>query len=1263
MVRDEWGGQCVFNSFSSQARGVAIFLKKNNPAKIIDSFSDTDGNLLAISLLYEEKKILLEVLYGPNQDTPNFYSEIVFKQIQAWNPDFSIFAGDYNVVLDHALDTKNYQHENNPFAREALKNQIHQYNLVDIWRELHPDGKQYTWRKFNENKQSRLDYFLISASLLPYVQNASIIPSYCSDHSGIELEIDFSKFIRGRGFWKFNTSLLNDPDYIKIIKNTIKRVTCQYAIVDNDENFYNNATNEALQEFYYSTTPETLQYINLNVNPQAFLDVLLMEIRRETILYSAKKKRDRIANELLLVQTIEDLETKIAVEQNDAIFKNLNAELQNKKLELDNIYAFQAQGAFIRARARYQMEGEKPSKLFCSLEKHNATQKHISKLIVENNGHKNEVVEQKLIEQEIFNYYKDLFAEKNVEDTEIETFLTPEIARTCPKLNENEKQRTEGLITVEELTRYLKTAKNNVSPGSSGFSNEFYKFFWIDLKVFITKAINYSYELGMLSVTQRLGIITLIPKGEKDKTFLKNWRPLTLLNSLYKIVSGCIAERIKPALNKIIHGDQKGFVSERYIGEAIRSTYDIIQWAKSNNKTGLLLLIDFEKAYDSLSFTYIKKCLIFFNFSQCIINWVEILLHNFMAVINHCGNISKKFNIGRGARQGDPIASYIFIICIEILAHKLRNEKEINGFNMDSLTHLLELYADDCTIFLEPKDENLRKTLSVLDFFFKISGLRISVSKTKAVWFGRGYRNNHKLCPDLQLDWGTEFKLLGIDFTNNLEGMESNFNSKIEEIKKVFNLWFHRTLTVYGKIVVIKTLALPKLCHLALVLPDLSNQQIKELENLAFNFLWNNKPDKIARDHTKLAEKAGGLGFPDIKDFWQSLKFSWLRRAINTSAFWPNILIKQVESLVGHNLTISELLQFGPSNLSTVGKKIENKFWKQVFCSVGLFMQGALFCYPEKLIMAPFWDNPYITRNNRAIKKSIFPALSHKLSSIIDFYRPGTCILYTREELMNVYNVIVTQETITELHYIIKNALRGLGLPENLSFENIHPFQPLLIYIVNLTKKGCNVYYRLLRKKNNLKTILSEREGKWHNELSCTFGVEFWNKTYNLAANIKFENRIKYLQYQINRNSLFTNYRVSKFQQHISPSCTFCLQAGNLVAPSELISHLFFDCDHALNLWQATINWLKTLNVNIPLDRKALLFGLNDQASTTVNNYLILYVKYFIWKSKFQTKQLTFTALKTFLKNKVEDLKMAYFYEDKECYFEPWLLIYTSLVN
>ena len=260
------------------------------------------------------------------------------------------------------------------------------------------------------------------------------------------------------------------------------------------------------------------------------------------------------------------------------------------------------------------------------------------------------------------------------------------MVESCPKISENEKVKMEGLLSLDELTKYLKKTKNNVSPGSSGFSNEFFKFFWIDLKLFVMNALNFGYEMGMLSVTQRLGIVTLIPKGDKDKTFLKNWRPLTLLNSLYKLVSGCIAERIKPRLDSIINGDQKGFVAGRYIGEAIRTTYDIIQWAKDNNKTGIILLIDFEKAYDSLSFLYIKKCLKFFNFGDSLMKWVDLLLHNFSAVVNHCGNISKKFNIGRGARQGDPIASYLFIICIEVLAHKLRSDQNIQGFQLDNLT-------------------------------------------------------------------------------------------------------------------------------------------------------------------------------------------------------------------------------------------------------------------------------------------------------------------------------------------------------------------------------------------------------------------------------------------------------------------------------------------------------------------------------------------------------------------------------------------------
>ena len=141
------------------------------------------------------------------------------------------------------------------------------------------------------------------------------------------------------------------------------------------------------------------------------------------------------------------------------------------------------------------------------------------------------------------------------------------------------------------MTAYLKRCKNNVSPGSTGFTNDFYKFFWRDIKTFVINAVNYAFQQQRLPTSQRLGIVSIIPKGDKDKRFLTNWRPLTLLNTLYKLISGCIAERIKPVLNDIIHPDQKGFVSGRYIGEAIRTTYDTLHYAKDNNLPGLLLLL------------------------------------------------------------------------------------------------------------------------------------------------------------------------------------------------------------------------------------------------------------------------------------------------------------------------------------------------------------------------------------------------------------------------------------------------------------------------------------------------------------------------------------------------------------------------------------------------------------------------------------------------------------------------------------------------
>ena len=106
----------------------------------------------------------------------------------------------------------------------------------------------------------------------------------------------------------------------------------------------------------------------------------------------------------------------------------------------------------------------------------------------------------------------------------------------------------------------------------------------------------------------------MIPKGDKPKEYLDSWHPITLLNSIYKLISGALAKRINSVLPTIIYKDQCGFESGRYIEDCTRTTYDVIENAQQNNKTGLLLLIDFQKAFDSISFKFIQDALKYFGF-------------------------------------------------------------------------------------------------------------------------------------------------------------------------------------------------------------------------------------------------------------------------------------------------------------------------------------------------------------------------------------------------------------------------------------------------------------------------------------------------------------------------------------------------------------------------------------------------------------------------------------------------------------------------
>ena len=173
-----------------------------------------------------------------------------------------------------------------------------------------------------------------------------------------------------------------------------------------------------------------------------------------------------------------------------------------------------------------------------------------------------------------------------------------------------------------------------------------------------------------------------------------------------------------------------------------------------------------------------------------------------------------------------------------------------------------------------------------------MSGLKINYTKSKVIWIGRKKFSkevyHHKRW---KLGWGdSEFTLLGIKFSTNLKDIsEINFGSKIIAMKKLMNIWSSRNLTVIGRIIILKTLVLPKITHLIMALPDPPDNTINTLNTLFFKFIWQNKPDKVKRDLIIQNYRNGGLNMINISNYITSLKCTWIRRLHVSNAKWTTL--------------------------------------------------------------------------------------------------------------------------------------------------------------------------------------------------------------------------------------------------------------------------------------------------------------------------------------------------------------------------------------
>ena len=387
-----------------------------------------------------------------------------------------------------------------------------------------------------------------------------------------------------------------------------------------------------------------------------------------------------------------------------------------------------------------------------------------------------------------------------------------------------------------------------------------------------------------MSPSQRQPVITLIEKQDKDRTYLENWGPISLTNVNAKIASKVIVTRIVKVLPEIIHSNQTGYISGRYLGEAARSILDIMDYTKTFDIPGLLLFIDFEKAFDSLEWNFMFKCLEVFGFGPSLTRWVQTFYNNITSCIINNGMLSASFEINLVVRQGDPLSPYMFIIAVELLAVSIRSCSEINGINIDSKEFKMVQYADDLTAFVSDI-RSVQCLFKLLDRFEKCSGLKVNYTKTEAMWIGSSRNNTETPLALMWRKWRKTVKSLGVHLSyNNEESMQKNFYDKLRGIKSQIRLWSWRGLSLFGKVTIIKTLLLPKVLYVSTIRPP-PLEFIKAFQTIIYNFLWKG-PDKIARTATINDYEYGGLKLTDLTTSIMSLGVTWIGRFLSDN-FYP----------------------------------------------------------------------------------------------------------------------------------------------------------------------------------------------------------------------------------------------------------------------------------------------------------------------------------------------------------------------------------------
>ena len=816
-------GHLYLNNGTTSSRGVATFIRDKEGLIATGIMKkDACGRYLNTMIKFEGEDWSVINAYAPNDSGQR--SDFFIERNNELQNSFTrrrVYLGDFNNVLDKHLDrtlneTKGANKSDR--SREILRESMKTNGMVDAYRKLFSCGINYTFTG-SGGYRARLDRIYIDNVTSLQVTSVTTQAVPYSDHDLVMVTIgEYERQEKwGNGRWVLNKKLLFDKqtqdDIREMWLQWRERKMCFKSILD-----WWDQGKKLIADVY-------------QINGK--------RIKRET-------ERERNTLERELNSFLE--RRNIDKEGSDRIreIKNRLWELQKEKIEASKI----------RSKEKWLDEREKCSQYFYDQERKKGMLKSMTSLkvgekIVKN---KDEICEGAM------RFYQQLYSKDDLDEDKMQTLIDRQIDK---RLTDDQRDSIEGIVRKGELLESLKSMENDKSPGLDGLTREFYVMNWELIGSDYADVTANTYLQDRLPDSWSEGLITLIYKEKGDMTDLKNWRPITLLNTDYKIYTKALSDRFRKVTRHIINIDQGCGLGDRTIHDQLYYIRDYIDYYKQTNKRSMLLTIDQEKAFDLVHHQLLLKLLHKFNFGPTIIEQISIIYSKMKSRLIINGHITDSFDITRSVRQGDGLSMILFVIVAELLAQTIRHDIDLRPITLPNCkAKKLTQYADDTTIMTE-NHKCLKKLGKLLENYQRITGSKINNEKTEILLIGPWTKRERNQIPDeYKICIKESVKILGVWFGKNSKNLnEERLQRKIEE--EIEN-WKNRNLSMKGKIAVIRTLVLSKMWHIAKV-TGLQRKFIETVNKIIVAFFWH--PKTFHCINAKVLQnslKVGGLDFPNI---------------------------------------------------------------------------------------------------------------------------------------------------------------------------------------------------------------------------------------------------------------------------------------------------------------------------------------------------------------------------------------------------------------